>query len=254
MNLFWPFFVKELLEPIRTKRVWLLLGLFVLCGCLGVGVLKLTEWSVTISEEAGVAMDLPPLGARDAYELFLQNLYFIGIISLALILGTTLTREYKHDTLVNLVTKGLPREVVILAKYAGMVAYFEVALLLAFVINRLFLRYYFPTDTYANEWLSFGAVSLYGMLLIALMLMVSAWIRSSYGSFVAVMLFYFSLSLLASFDKLAKYLPLSLTDNASKMLVEPFKISTLYPQLAVTTALIVLFIGSALLLFKRQQL
>ncbi|EUJ36285.1 ABC transporter permease subunit [Brochothrix campestris] len=187
MNVFWPFLVKELLEPIRTKYIWLLLGLFGFCGCLGVGVLKLTEWSV--SEEAGVAVDLPPLGALDAYDLFLQNLYFIGIFSLALILGTTLTREYKHDTLVNLVTKGLSREVVILAKDAGMVAYFEVALLLAFGINRLFLRYYFPTDTYANESLSFGAVSLYGMLLIALMMMVSAWLRSSYGSFVDVMLF-----------------------------------------------------------------
>ncbi|MBK8434017.1 MAG: hypothetical protein IPL28_23205 [Chloroflexi bacterium] len=65
----------------------------------------------------GVSITVPEPTAVDAYSQLFKNLTQMGMIVLLLVFGGMLSNEIARGTLLNMLTKGLSRHAVILAKY-----------------------------------------------------------------------------------------------------------------------------------------
>ena len=97
-------------------------------------------------------------------------------------LSGVLSSELSKGTLIILLTKGLPRRVVILAKYMSMLVLWSASILTSFLVTWAYTVYIFPDGKSANLLFSMFCLWLYGALLLAVLLLAATLVKSSYGS------------------------------------------------------------------------
>ena len=113
------FMKKEYLEAARTGKLMILMLLFVLFGIMNPAIAKLTPWlmemmSDTIAESGLIVTDIQ-VDAMTSWTQFFKNIP-MALIAFVLIFSDIFTREYRSGTLLLILTKGLSRYKVVLAK------------------------------------------------------------------------------------------------------------------------------------------
>ena len=116
MKGFAAFFKKEWLENLHNHRLLILAALFLIFGITNAPLAKYTPELLAALAD-GFTLNVAPV-ALDAWTQFFKNASSLGMSVVIILFGSTLANEYSRGTLVLLVTKGLSRRVVILAKYA----------------------------------------------------------------------------------------------------------------------------------------
>ena len=111
------FVKKELLEQVRTCKLLILLLVFLYFGMLSPLMAKLMPEILSQMPMDGITITIPDPTAIDSYSQFFKNLTQMGLIVLVLLFSGTLTTELSKGTLINVLTKGVTRYAVILAKY-----------------------------------------------------------------------------------------------------------------------------------------
>ena len=106
---------KELIESWRTHRFLILTVVFLIFGILSPLMAKLLP-ELLKSGLGGVKVTVPTPTSLDSWTQYYKNLTQMGIYVFALMLGGCVSQEIQQGTLINLVTKGLPRWSVIVAK------------------------------------------------------------------------------------------------------------------------------------------
>ncbi|MCC9977252.1 ABC transporter permease subunit, partial [Streptococcus agalactiae] len=71
----------------------------------------------------------------DSYIQYFKNMNQLGLVILVFLFSSTLTQEFSKGTLINLVTKGLAKKVIILAKFIVITLLWTVSYLLSVVIH-----------------------------------------------------------------------------------------------------------------------
>lgn len=99
-----------------------------------------------------MAITLPKPTSVDSWTQFYKNITQMGIYIVAILFGGTVSQELAHGTLVNLVTKGLPRYAVVLAKFVVAYLQWVLAILLAFAVTFGYTWYYFPDNHSPHLW------------------------------------------------------------------------------------------------------
>ena len=119
MKSLFSFMKKEYLEAARTGKVMMIILLFVLFGIMSPAVAKLTPWMMeTLSDsmaESGFIVTNVQVDALTSWTQFFKNIP-IALIAFVLIFSDIFTKEYKSGTLLLILTKGLSRYKVVLAK------------------------------------------------------------------------------------------------------------------------------------------
>lgn len=117
MNGYFAFLRKELTESMKKHRFLILFFLFLIFGVMSVFLAKyIPEILSALAAEMELHSEPVPL---DAWKQFYKNISSVGFSAFIILYGSCLSSEYAKGTLVLLVTKGLSRKAVILAKYTA---------------------------------------------------------------------------------------------------------------------------------------
>lgn len=248
------FIIKEWREAVSSYRVTILVVLFVLFGIVSVFTAKYTPEMISylISEEFANAIPTPSL--TDAWLQFYKNIGQIGIIVSVILFSGTLTREYSHGTLTLLVTKGLKRWKVLVAKYFMNIAVFTLAYLLGMIVTFVYGEIYFKRIELPH--LELGLISLWLFMLFLLLLvnLGSVLLKSNYLVLLFVGSINVVLMILNLVPNIRKYNPITLFTAGTPLLQGDLEVAEVLPAIYVTIGIGVLIKILTIKLFNQKSL
>ena len=171
------FLKKEWMEQVRTGRFWMLLILFVLFGITSPAIAKLTPWLFEMMAEEmaeqGLILQSVEVTALTSWQQFYKNISMMLLVLVMMISGT-LTGEYQKETLIPVLTKGLPRWKVIAAKSLMQTVVWTVCYWTAFFVTYGYTVYYWDNSIIRHCFLAGTYAYLLGIWLITLIFLGSA--------------------------------------------------------------------------------
>lgn len=256
MTQLYAFTKKEFTEIIRTGKVYILLIIFFFFGVQNPAIAKLTPWlykmlSGTL-EEQGISIGNITVTAMTSWEQYYKNI-FMGFIVFIIMFFGILTTEYQKGTLVNILTKGMPRWKVIAAKSIALIISWSVCYWFSFGITYGYTAYYWDNSIVSH--IGFAAFSsyLFGIWLISLVMLFSSFLSSGTSVLLSTGIVYIAVNLLSMIPDISGYLPTKLTSGLS-LLSGSESLSDFYPVVAITAALILSAWIISAAVFNRKKL
>ena len=171
------FMKKEYLEAARTGKIVILLFLFVLFGIMSPAIAKLTPWMMkTLSDsmaESGFIVTNVQVDALTSWTQFFKNIPIV-LIAFVLIFSDIFTKEYKSGTLLLILTKGLSRYKVVLAKAVLLLSLWTVGYGICFAITYGYNAYFWDNSIMNNLVFSVTIWWLFGVWVICLIVLFSS--------------------------------------------------------------------------------
>src|SRR5690554_784774 len=146
MKHYFVFLKKELMEYARTYKLLILLAVFTIFGMTNPLIAKLTPDLLANFMPGGMTITIPEPTALDSWAQFFKNTQQMGLIVLLLVFSSVLAGEISKGTLINLLTKGLMRQAVIVAKYGAMLLVWSISVGLSAFLTWVYTAYLFPGD------------------------------------------------------------------------------------------------------------
>ena len=256
MRTFIAFFKKELLEGVRSSKFLILAILFCAFGIMNPAVAKLTPWLLEVMgeelAESGMTITAVTVDALTSWTQFYKNIP-MALIAFILIYGGIFTKEYDSGTLILMLTKGVSRYKVVLAKTAIMTIVWSVGYWLCFGITYGYNAYYWDNGIAQGILPAALYWWLFGVFAVALTVFFSVLGRN-YG---IVLLgtggCVFAIYLLSILPKVAKYMPTSLM-NGMSLLMGVGKMEDYIPAAIITAVLSVALVAFSIPIFNKKQL
>lgn len=245
---------KEFMEQWRTGRAVLLGIVFLLFGIMNPALAKLTPWMLELMADSlagqGLAVTEIKVTAMTSWEQFYKNAP-MGLLIFIILTAGIMTNEFQRGTLINMLTKGMSRVKVYLAKGAALLGLWTVCHFGSFGITYVYTAYYWDNSVAKHIWL--GAFLIYeaGVLLICFLLMFSAFFSTTtavLGAVGGVAVFCYLLSI---FPKAAKYLPVYLLSSGNLLsgVAEP---SDFTPAAVIALAVSAAAFAAGMLAFNKK--
>jgi len=184
MKSLWAFVKKEGLESVRSGKITVLTILFILFGIMNPAIAKLTPWMLEVMAEGlaktGIAVTEVPVNALTSWTQFFKNIP-MALIAFVLLYHNIFTREYQTGTLILVLTKGLPRYKVVLAKSALMLTLWTLCYWLCFGITYGYNSYFWDNSLVSNLFMAGTYWWLFGIWTVCLIVFFSTASGSSAG-------------------------------------------------------------------------
>lgn len=254
MNHYIVFVKKELLEYARTYKLLVMTVVFVIFGITNPLIAKLTPELISSFVPEGMTITIPEPSALDAWAQFFKNSQQVGLIVLVLVFSGVLSSEVAKGTLINLLTKGLSRQAVILAKYSAMALVWSWSVVISALLTWVYTVYLFPVDPLSNLVFSIFCLWLFGGFLLAVLLLGATLVRSNYGSLLVTGAGVLILTVLNVIPQAGKYNPTALVTKSMDLVAGTIGLPPLYASLGITAAVTLALIGLAVLVFSKKQL
>ncbi|WP_234120793.1 ABC transporter permease [Clostridium hydrogenum] len=248
------FLKKELLESVRTYKFFIIIAVFFAFGMMSPLAAKLMPKLISYANQDGMKISMPEPAAIDSWKQFFKNISGMGLIVAALIFSGVLANELSKGTLINMLTKGLNRSTVILSKFTAMIIIWTISYTLAFAMAFIYTAYLFKNHEMHNLFFSIFCLWLFGVFLLAVILLGGVLVKSSYGSLFITGIALAILMFLNAFPKLQKYNPFSLTAYNAALLTKSVKVSELYYPIFISCALIAGCIIGSISIFNKKQI
>ena len=207
---------NEFLALLRTGKITVLLIVFSIFGILNPALAKLTPWMLSLMSQSlsdqGITIGNIAVNALTAWTQYFKNLFMEYVLLLALF-GGIFASEYQSGTLVNVLTKGLPRWKVAASKWLVVFVCWSVCSWLTFGITFGYSAYFWGGDVVLHLGLAACCAYLLGVWLFSLELAFASAFTSGMNALLctgAVYALLFALGLLPSF---APWLPVRLNDS-----------------------------------------
>ena len=221
MKSYVAFFKKELLESIRSGKLLFILILFFCFGVMNPAIAKLTPWLLDYLSDAlaesGMNVTQVEVDAMTSWTQFFKNIP-MALIAFVFLYGNSLTREYESGTLILVLTKGLSRYKVLLAKLSLMLGLWSVGYWFCFSITYLYNGYFWDNAVAQNlfvavfYWWLFGAFILCTTLLFSVVFRNYSSVLLSTGGVVLVCY------LVGLLSKMKSFVPTALMNGMSLLL------------------------------------
>lgn len=252
-NLYY-FTKKELFEGWRTSRMLILMIIFLILGIMNPLLAKLTPEIIKLTIGDALAMKVPLPTSLDSWTQFYKNLTQIGLIVIVLMFSGIVSNEVSKGTLINLVTKGLRRWVIIVGKMISLVFQWSSCLFLSYLVTWGYTVYYFPDHKSPYLFQAVFPLWIFGLLLIGLIILSSTIARNNYEGLLitggGVVLF----TLLNLFDKLKKYNPISLTTQNLTLLQKSSAFQDYLPAMIISIILFIFFTLLSVIIINKKKL
>lgn len=256
MRSFLAFFKKELLETRRSGKLTLFTLLFFLFGVMNPAIAKLTPWLMeTLSDslaESGMVVTSVTVDALTSWTQFFKNIPMALIVFL-LVYSGSFTKEYERGTLIPILTKGLPRYQVVLAKALTMLLVWSVGYWLCFGVTYGYTAYFWDNSVAENLIFSTLAWWGFGLWSIGLTVLFSTLASSSTGVLLGTGCTVLASYLLGLLPKLQKFVPSKLMDGNS-LIYGVDGIDGYLPALAVALGMMVICTAFSIPIFNKKQL
>lgn len=220
MKSFVAFFKKELLESSRSGKLLILVILFFAFGIMNPAIAKLTPWLFEIlSEElaeSGMTVTNVIVDATTSWTQFFKNIP-MALIAFLLIYSGTFTKEYESETLILILTKGLSRYKVLLAKALLLLLLWTAGYWMCFGITYGYNAYFWDNSIAVGllpavlYWWLFGVFTVALTVLFSVLTKVYSGVLLGVGG--TVMVSY----LIGFLPKMAKRVPTALMNSGALM-------------------------------------
>lgn len=256
MKSFIAFFKKEILDGIRSSKFMILGILFCAFGIMNPAIAKLTPWLLEIMSnelaESGMTVTAVTVDAITSWTQFFKNIP-MALIVFVFMYGSIFTKEYESGALVLILTKGLARFKIVLAKTFVMLATWTIGYFITFAITYAYNAYFWDnsiakhlTSAVINWWL-------FGVFVISLIVLFSAISQNFSGVLVGTGAFVAIPYFLGIFPKIAKFMPTSLMSSAS-LLSGAEKPQEYLWAVCITCAASVTCVIVGILIFNKKQI
>lgn len=252
MRGFYAFIKKEWLENVKNHRLFILAAIFLIFGIMNAPFAKYTP-DILAALADGFTMNVAP-SAADSLVQFFKNASGIGMSIVIILFGSTMASEYSKGTLVLLVTKGLPRGTVVLAKYIVAALIMSGCYWLSFLATYAYTAYYWPGNALSHTVLAAAALWAIGWFYLAVLMLGGVLFRQTFtailftGGVVASFSLGQALSLAESFN------PMRLASDNMALINGTVAPSDLTAPFAVTAVLTIGTLVAAVEAFKRKAL
>lgn len=251
------FFKKELMENVRTHRLFVMFIIFLIFGFMSPLFAKITPMLLTSlsgNEEIISSLQIPEPTALDSYAQFFKNIGQMGMLAMLLIFSGMLSKEIQKGTLIPVLTRGLPRSSVILAKFTASSLIWTVCYLLSFGVVYVYTIFLFPSMNLYHLVFAVFAGWMFGIFLLSLFLWMSCAMKGSYGGMLGTMLVLAALLFLQMIPDIQKFNPMLLISDNVAMLQPGYPMGHAYMAMGISVVAMVIFMFFAITLFKRKQL
>lgn len=256
MRSFIAFLKKEYMESARSGKLLLLLLLFAAVGIMNPAIAKLTPWLLEAMseslEETGMSVSVVTVDALTSWTQFFKNIPMM-LIAYVLVYSSLFTKEYESGTLLLVLTKGIARYKIVLAKAVWMLLFWTVGYFSCFGITYGYNDYYWDNSVAGNLIPAVLYWYLFSLMVICLMVLFSTLGNSAsmvmLGTGSVVMASY----LLGLYPKITRYLPTALM-NSNALLMGTDAPDRYYPAMILTLILCVICIVGSIPIMNKKQI
>ena len=256
MKQFIAFSKKEWLEVWRTGKFLILLLVFVVFGIMNPAIAKLTPWMMeqfaTSLEESGLIVTEVIVNAMTSWTQFYKNVP-MGLIVFLLIFSGILATELQKGTLINMITKGLSRNAVVIAKTIVMIVLWTLNYWLCFFITYIYNEYFWDNSIAKHIYFSAFCVYLFGVWIITVLILMSTIATTT--SFVTVGTggVFFVVYMISLLPDIKGYLPTKLLD-ASGLLADVGEVGDYTISIWITIVISVIQLVIAMMVFNKKKI
>lgn len=247
---------KEYLETVRTGRLIFLVLLFVLFGIMNPAIAKLTPWIMEMFSDSlaasGLSVTNVQIDAMTSWTQFFKNIP-IALVAFVLIFSDSFTKEYKSGTLLLVLTKGLSRYKVVLAKTVLLLSLWTLGYGPCFSITYSYNAYFWDNGIANNLFLAAVMWWLFGIWVICLLVLFSALLQNNTGVTLCTGGIVALAYLLSVIPKVKIYSPALLMD-ADSLLSGAMGTDYYMKTIIVTGVSIVMFLAVSIPVMNKKQL
>lgn len=252
MSGYLAFLKKEVAENTKNYRLLILFAVFLVFGMMSAPLTKFTP-EILSALAADVEMTSEP-AALDAWKQFYKNISGVGYSAFIILFGSCLSNEYSKGTLVLLITKGLSRRAVILAKYTAAAALMTISYWAGYAAAYGYTALLWSDTGLSNVALAAFSLWIVGFLYLSILMIGCVLFKQAFtcilftGGMVAL------ISLLGMVEPIAKYNPFILASkNVDLIAGEAVSAEFVIPAL-LSVVLSVFGLLTAIRLFQKKQL
>lgn len=254
MKSFIAFTKKEFCENIRTYKLFLMMVVFFLLGMMNPITAKLTPQLLKSLMPKGINITITEPAALDSWTQFFKNVPQLGLIVLVIIFSGIMTNEFSRGTLINMLTKGLSRSVVILSKFTMAAAVWTLSYVLCFSITYAYTAYLWNSDGIHNILLSVFILWYFGILLLAIIILGGVLFKNNYGGLLFTGGFVAILLILNISPMLQKYNPITLVSKNMNLLTNNMSVSDFTLPIIISSIAVIGFLNLAIAIFNKKQI
>lgn len=251
MNVFLVFVRKELMEQARTYKAAIMLSVFAVFGMLSPLLAKIMPDVLT---SAGLVISLPEPSWLDAYAQLFKNTTQMGLIVVLLVFSGTVSLEVSRGTLINVLSKGVSRGTVIMAKYVAALLLWTASYLVSLLLCQFYTGYLFGDFPTAQLGFALACLWLFGAFALGLLLAASTLVNGHYAGLLLTGSMLVLLLVLDFFPWFAKFSPIALAAQNVALLQNLVETKALLPNIVSTLVLTCLLLFIALRSFAHKQL
>lgn len=203
------FLKKEFTENMKNYRFLILFAVFLIFGMASAFLAKFTP-EILSALAADMEMTSEPV-ALDAWKQFYKNISGVGFSAFIILFGSCLSNEYSKGTLVLMVTKGLSREAVILAKYTVAAALMTICYWMGYAAAYGYTAFLWNDTSLSNVALAAIFLWLAGFLYLSILMIGCVICKQAFTSILFTGGVVALLSLCGMAEPIAKFNPFILT-------------------------------------------
>ena len=253
MRAYMAFTKKEFCEYLRTYKVFVLVTVFLLFGFMNPVVAKVMPELLDKLLPEGMQINLGTPTALDSWAQFFKNISQMGTIVVVIMFSGIMANEFSRGTLINMLTKGLPRPTVIIAKFTAATVLWSLIYWLCFVVTYFYTAYFWRMDGLVNMFLSVVSLWLYGVLLVSLLIFGGVLFVNIYGSLLLTGGAVAVLMILNIAPAVQKYNPITLSTDNMALLTAQKTASDFLPAVFICAAAIIALLIASIALFNKKQ-
>lgn len=254
MRIFLSLLKKEAIEGARTKKMISTFILFLFIGLISPLTAKLTPMILQSIATGNIDINVAPPSEIDSWTQFFKNISQIGMFGLAIILSTQMANEFQKGTLINLLSKGLPRYQVVLSKIFYNFILWFLAYFCSFILTYFYTKYFFGISFPIRNILMAALLPfIFGLFLISLEILAGVISGNVIGTLILTTVGIVIQLILSIRDEIVKYMPIALIGKPVN-LIKGIGYDDYYVPIITGSILLILCIVISIAIINKKQI
>lgn len=254
MRIFLSLLKKEAIEGARTKKMISTFILFLFIGVISPLTAKLTPMILQSIATGNIDINVAIPSEIDSWTQFFKNISQIGMFGLAIILSTQMANEFQKGTLINLLSKGLPRYQVVLSKIFYNFILWFIAYFCSFILTYFYTKYFFGISFPIGNILMAALLPfIFGLFLISLEILAGVISGNVIGTLILTTSGIVIQLILSIRDEIVKYMPIALIGKPVN-LIKGIGYDDYYVPIITGIILLILCIVISIAVINKKQI
>ncbi len=254
MRAYFAFTKKEFIENLRTYKLMIMITVFLIFGVMSPLFAKFMPEILKAAGLDASALGMSTPSAMDSFAQFFKNIGQMGLLVLVIVFSGIMANELSKGSLINILTKGMKRSTVILSKFTMATVIWTISYLLSLMVTYAYTAYYFTIENTSNVFLAFSSMWLFGVLLIAIVILGGVLFKNVYGSLLLTGGIVVVMMIVNIVPILQKYNPITLVSDNLQLIAAQKTALDFIPAVIICAVLISISVVTSVMIFNKKQL